>query len=293
MFQVAKAGDHDGKGDQMPGKERDQKTSGEDGDEGRNEDNTIHGNDEIISPASYVTLLFVKKRIADIGLPSQMKGWRASSENSRSSDDDGVQFFRRIRLIPLQVPFYVYCEEKHRKILEGILRKGSNSPTDITTGVTGIIDEADMEVSFQDNAIVLSRGLRDPIRRYDIREYPTTLILDKTNTAPILNVFRAAAHFKFHLESASNPLALVQIEMAKIKYQWTEDAQLIRVRGSNILANNIANVVVNQDDRYGLTIRNGTDLPLFPYVFYLDSDLSIGEAISIWIISVTLTTSFV
>ena len=185
----------------------------------------------------------------------------------------------------------VYCEETHRELFQGILRKGLNSPTEITTGVTGVIDEADMEVSFQDDAIVLSRGLRDPIRRHDIREYPTTIIPD--NTALILNVLRAAAHFKFHLESASNPLNLVQIEMAKIKFQWTEDAQLIRVRGSNILANNIANVVVNKDDRYGLTIRNETDLPLFPYVFYFDSDLSICEAISVWVISVTLITSIV
>jgi hypothetical protein len=55
-------------------------------------------NEEIISPASYVTSLSVKLCDITIGY-RRPRGKKADTEDRSPQDDDGIQFYRRIRVI--------------------------------------------------------------------------------------------------------------------------------------------------------------------------------------------------
>lgn len=95
----------------------------------------------------------------------------------------------------------------------------------------------------------------------------------------IRSVVECYHHFHFHLtRSGPNEFRNVWMELKELKSELTKDFGLaFKPVGKNLIENNPAEVVADENVNLGLTIFNQTDLPLYPYLFYFDpSELSIS-----------------
>ncbi|KAF5384355.1 hypothetical protein D9615_003158 [Tricholomella constricta] len=104
--------------------------------------------------------------------------------------------------------------------------------------------------------------------------------VDQNNVELLREVVRRAMHFNHQLtRTAPDDFKNVWMELRELesKYSVDYDSTLTPI-GPNLIENEPAGVVVDENARLGMTIHNRTDLPLYPYLFYFDpSDLLIIE----------------
>jgi hypothetical protein len=98
-------------------------------------------------------------------------------------------------------------------------------------------------------------------------------VIHRTNIALVREVIRCFIHFNYHLTRAGgDDFRNVYMELRRLKIAGS-DKTLIPY-GENLLEKEL---VVHELSSLGMTIHNGTDLPLYPYLFYFDpSDLDIS-----------------
>jgi hypothetical protein len=93
--------------------------------------------------------------------------------------------------------------------------------------------------------------------------------VDQTNVDRLREVVRCATHFNHQLtRTAPDDFKNVWMELRELESKYTVDydSTLIPV-GPNLIEDEPAGVVVNEDARLGMAIHNRTDLPLYPYLF--------------------------
>ena len=96
----------------------------------------------------------------------------------------------------------------------------------------------------------------------------------------IREVVRCWIHFHYHLmRGGPNEFRNVWMELKTLQRELTDDNEYVfKPVGKNLIEDDPATVVVDENASLGLTLFNKTDLPLYPYVFYFDpSELSICE----------------
>lgn len=101
-------------------------------------------------------------------------------------------------------------------------------------------------------------------------------------------IVRCAINFRFHLLRTNPDLdndsskVKVKMEMKELEMSYNAEYQLVaKSVGRDIFERDPAVVVVEREKRYGVTVDNFTDLPLYPHLFYFDpSELSISESFS-------------
>jgi hypothetical protein len=114
-------------------------------------------------------------------------------------------------------------------------------------------------------------------------------VIDRNNVGLLRQVVRCYAHFIYHLTRTGDDFKNVHMELRQLDVEYSKDFdQILTPVGKDLIQDEPATVVVDEDARLGMTIINQTDLPLYPYVFYFDpSDLVISEwvAVSLTLVS--------
>ncbi|KAF8056952.1 caspase domain-containing protein, partial [Lyophyllum atratum] len=104
--------------------------------------------------------------------------------------------------------------------------------------------------------------------------------VEKLNHDRIREIVRRAVHFNHQLtRTAPDDFKNVWMELRVLESRYSVDhGSTLTPIGPNLIDNEPAGVVVDEDARLGMAIHNRTDLPLYPYLFYFDpSDLVIIE----------------
>ena len=105
-------------------------------------------------------------------------------------------------------------------------------------------------------------------------------VVDEDKVELIQQVLQAYIQFNHHLTRTGDDFKNVLMELRTLSVTYSEDFDMILTpAGDDLIQNEPTTVVVDEDERLGMTISNQTDLPLYPYVFYFDpSDLMISKS---------------
>ncbi|RDB28119.1 putative WD repeat-containing protein C2E1P5.05 [Hypsizygus marmoreus] len=137
-------------------------------------------------------------------------------------------------------------------------------------------DAARLHLSLAEQKVSFSRN--DPLINPHIgSRFPHTV--DEDNIHLVQKVVRCASHFSYHLTRTGEDFKNVWMELKTLKSELSADFdQTLSPIGPNLIENEPATIVVDENARLGMTIYNQTDIPLYPYVFYFDpTDLIILE----------------
>jgi hypothetical protein len=97
----------------------------------------------------------------------------------------------------------------------------------------------------------------------------------------IRGVAKATAHFYYHLtrEAPDDFGKDVWMELKELKEDPSEKYLInFAPTGPNLIAEEPATIVVNENARLGMTVFNQTELKLYPFLLYFDpTDLTISE----------------
>ncbi|KAG5649950.1 hypothetical protein H0H81_001361 [Sphagnurus paluster] len=132
------------------------------------------------------------------------------------------------------------------------------------------LNPLDGEVHFTRNAPLISPWIGSQI--------PHTV--DQNDIHLIREVVRCAINFNHQLTGAApDDFKNVSMELRELQSKFSIDYDdTLTPFGPNLLEDEPATIVVNEDAQLGMTIHNRTDLPLYAYLFYFDpSDLVILE----------------
>ncbi|KIM25682.1 hypothetical protein M408DRAFT_331034 [Serendipita vermifera MAFF 305830] len=144
------------------------------------------------------------------------------------------------------------------------------------------ISTAHLGIASENDKIVFNI-LNPLVTKYGFKRIPFQLnpVVDD-----IRRVLRAAGHFNWHLRRTGESQFLqkhVKFEFTKLKDSddgdeddEDEDGNGCAPDGPNLIEEGVIDIVVNDDDIYGMKISNTSSKPLYVSVFYFDnSDLSI------------------
>ncbi|KAG6809127.1 hypothetical protein H0H92_001457 [Tricholoma furcatifolium] len=167
----------------------------------------------------------------------------------------------------------VYCADK--EWLLSVFPSETCQTLSIT--LTSTASEAHLQLSLLDGKVQFLRN--DPmINPWLQPQLPHSI--KKTEIHAIREVVRCWVHFTYHLtRRASSEFKGVWMELRELgsKHSASYDGTLCPF-GPNLIENEPAGLVVDEDARLGMVIHNRTDRPLYPYLFYFDpSDLLIIE----------------
>ncbi|KAF9003400.1 caspase domain-containing protein [Cyathus striatus] len=202
-------------------------------------------------------------------------------------------FSSRLKVVPgstlseLPQPFYCRITElaqrqlsiysNERTWLESVFPYEEQKSLSVTISDTP--ENADLEMIIEDEEISLYRN--DPLITPHIgRKLPHTVNMNSyDSTATIREVARAALKFTHHLTRTGDEMKNVWMELKKLKVEITKDYDQVHTPyGENLLEKDPATVVVDEEERLGMTIFNQSDVSLYPYLFYFDpSDYTIIE----------------
>lgn len=142
------------------------------------------------------------------------------------------------------------------------------------------LEKCDLQLTVQDGNVYFDRygNLVAPIIGSRIRH---TVPVKDVET--IQAVAKATAHFYYHLTRKS-PYDFgkdVWMELKELKDNMSERYLVtFTPTGQNLIAEEPATIVVNENARLGMTIFNQTELTLYPYLLYFDpTDLTISKSL--------------
>ena len=104
-----------------------------------------------------------------------------------------------------------------------------------------------------------------------------------TDVGTIQAVAKATAHFYYHLtrKSPDDFGKDVWMELKELTERYLHEAVIFVPTGQNLIAEDPATIVVNENARLGMTIFNQTELTLYPYLLYFDpTDLTISKSLA-------------
>ena len=136
-------------------------------------------------------------------------------------------------------------------------------------------EDAHITISMEKHKVVLS----DPsLARYGKRTQIATL---NPNAQEVARTLRSLSHYFWNLERGDNVSQLVdslQFEFFKLEKSPDMNLQFSPV-GPNLYQNNVVELLVDEDDLYGIRLTNKTGRDIFPNLFYFDnSDFGIGAS---------------
>lgn len=136
-------------------------------------------------------------------------------------------------------------------------------------------EDAHITISMEKHKVVMA----DPsLARFGKRTQIATLA---PNTHEVARTLRSLSHYFWNLERGDNVSQLVnslQFEFFKLEKSADMDLQFAPV-GPSLYQNNVVELLVNEDDLYGIRLTNKTGRDIFPNLFYFDnSDFGIGAS---------------
>jgi hypothetical protein len=132
----------------------------------------------------------------------------------------------------------------------------------------------DLGIAFKDGYVVFD--IKDPnVTVHGLHRMPQRVLPDIEEVTPVIS---AAAHYYWHLRRVGSAQFIkntVEVEFTKL---LDGDALTRRPDGPNLIKAGVVNLVVDEDDIYGMKITNNGEVPLYASVFYFDnSDWSISR----------------
>ncbi|KAF9531488.1 caspase domain-containing protein [Crepidotus variabilis] len=93
-----------------------------------------------------------------------------------------------------------------------------------------------------------------------------------SNVNRIREVVRCFRHFRYHLTRIGPyDFREVKIELRELDRVYDDQfEEIFSPTGENLIKNDPAEIVVNEDKDFGMSITNNTDADLYPYLFYFD-----------------------
>lgn len=143
------------------------------------------------------------------------------------------------------------------------------------------LEKCDLQLTAQDGKVYFDRysNLVTPIIGSRIRH-----TVPVTDSETIQAVAKATAHFYYHLtrKSPHDFGKDVWMELKELKDNMSERYLVtFTPTGQNLIAEEPATIVVNENARLGMTIFNQTELTLYPYLLYFDpTDLTISKSLA-------------
>jgi hypothetical protein len=140
---------------------------------------------------------------------------------------------------------------------------------------------ADFVLTLEDDTVYIDHNLPIVAAHIGTRS-PRTI--PSNNIWLLHQVVRGAINFRFHLfrenTDTSTTKIHVKMEFHELEMSYNDDFNLVgKPTGRDMFVRDPAIIVVEKEKRYGATISNLTDLPLYPHLFYFDpSELSISES---------------
>lgn len=119
-------------------------------------------------------------------------------------------------------------------------------------------------------------------------------VVDVDDVEIIRNVVKSSLHFYRNLNrSSSHEIGGVRMELHKLSEKRTvEYGQVFTPVGQNLLAEEPAIMVVDEDAPLGITIHNDSHRYLYPYLFYFDPmTLTIGETSNVFYFCLQILTA--
>lgn len=141
------------------------------------------------------------------------------------------------------------------------------------------VEKCDLQLTVQDGKVYFDRhnNLVTPIIGSRIRH-----TVPVTDVETIQAVAKATAYFYYHLtrKSPDDFGKDVWMELKELKDGLSDRYLVIFTpTGQNLIAEEPATIVVNENARLGMTIFNQTELTLYPYLLYFDpTDLTISKS---------------
>ena len=142
------------------------------------------------------------------------------------------------------------------------------------------VEKCDLQLTVQDGKVHFDRysNLVTPIIGSRIRH-----TVPVTDVEKIQAVAKATAHFYYHLtrKSPDDFGNDVWMESKELKEGLSEGYDVVFTpTEQNLIAEEPATIVVNENARVGMTIFNQTELTLYPYLLYFDpTDLTISKSL--------------
>jgi hypothetical protein len=132
----------------------------------------------------------------------------------------------------------------------------------------------DLGIAFENDHIVFD--IKDPnVTVHGLHRMPRRVLPNIDEVSPII---RAAAHYYWHLRRVGSAQFIkntVEVEFTKL---LDGDTRTRKPDGPNLIKAGVVDLVVNEDDIYGMKITNNGELPLYAFVFYFNnSDWSISR----------------
>ena len=189
---------------------------------------------------------------------------------------------------PFRLPFLFYCrlvETDAYRIslfstdmawLESVLP--SELHNTLSVQLVDSVEVCDLQLTVQDGKVYFDRynSLVTPIIGSRIRH-----TVSATDVDTIQAVAKATVHFYYHLtrKSPDDFGNDVWMELKELKEDLSDRYLMaFAPTGQNLIAEEPATIVVNENARLGMTIFNQTDLTLYPYLLYFDpTDLTISK----------------
>jgi len=193
---------------------------------------------------------------------------------------------------PFQLPFHFYCklvESDAYRIslfssdmpwLEGVFPPEVHNP--LCVKLVDAVEKCDLQMTPQDGKVYFDRhsNLVTPIIGSRIRH---TVPVNDVET--IRGVAKATAHFYYHLtrESPEDFGKDVWMELKELREDPSDRYFLnFSPTGPNLIAEEPATIVVNENARLGMTLFNQTETKLYPFLLYFDpTDLTISESLNL------------
>lgn len=178
-------------------------------------------------------------------------------------------------------PFRIHVEgQKLQNVLlsciEKVGMKTSNTPTDPKTILSIAMEDGNLVFHILDKRST-ARGAT---------QIPFCIPFDISNPLSssfyhLERVLRAAAHYYRHFGQESRTKNLsrdIQVQFNKLEESSTTEQDLgLQPVGPDLIKDREIDLVVDEDMSYGLKIVNRSHRPLYPFVLFFSSDLSIGE----------------
>jgi len=132
----------------------------------------------------------------------------------------------------------------------------------------------DLGIAFENGRIVFD--IKDPnVTVHGLHRMPHRIRPILAHVSPVIS---AAAHYYWHLRRVGHAESIqdaVDIEFTKLS---NDDARKRTPSGPNLIDAGVVDLVVDEDDIFGIKITNNGDVPLYASVFYFDnSDFSISK----------------
>ncbi|KZS99633.1 uncharacterized protein LAESUDRAFT_718559 [Laetiporus sulphureus 93-53] len=121
------------------------------------------------------------------------------------------------------------------------------------------------------NGSVVFDNLDPLVARYKPTRLSFNVSADADTVCPVL---RSAAHYFWHLRRTNTQAALrhdVLVEFTELTFPDDDLLADARPCRPNLNVDGVVELIVDEDTKYGIRIVNGTNLPLYPALFFFES----------------------